>query len=106
MLLVSETVLMCTVAFLKAVGELDISFSFVAFGSHCDFINTGSLTVSLHGAASLHSAVTLRVDWLGCNTLAEKPPPRLPSIRCMQQEHNKAFIQLHQEHEGHHSGAQ
>ena len=28
----------------------------------------------MHGAASLHSAVTLRVDWLGCATLAEQPP--------------------------------
>ena len=69
MLLVSETGLVLTVAFLTVVGA-DINCSFVVAGSRCGFVDTGCLAVSLHGA----TALTLRVDWQGCSTLAEKPP--------------------------------
>ena len=74
MLLISETVLVRAVAFLKVVRAPDLSCSFVVAGSHCGFIDTGCLAVSLYGAAALHSAVTLRVDWLGCVTMAEERP--------------------------------
>ena len=58
-LLISETVLVRAVAFLKVVRAPDISRSFVVAGSHCGSIDTGCLAVSLYGAAALHSAVTL-----------------------------------------------
>ena len=65
---------MRAVAFLKVVGASDVSSSFVIAGSHCGFIDTGCLAVSLYGAAARHSTVTFGDSWRGCSILAEKLP--------------------------------
>ena len=68
MFLMSEAVLMCTVTlFFLIVGASDICF-------HFSFVDTGCLTVTLHGIATLHSAVTWWVNCLRCIALAEERP--------------------------------
>ena len=54
---------LCNVSYIFEAPDICCSL-FVRF--HCSFVDTGYLAVTLHGTATLHSAVTCGVNWLRC----------------------------------------